>query len=61
MKRIVDKQMILSRGVTPEVRLNLLRKYNVRFLLLRRSDYDLFKILYPPTHLCLSLQRLTGM
>jgi len=42
-ERIVDKQMILSRGVTPEARLNLLRKYNVRFLLLRRSDYDLFK------------------
>jgi hypothetical protein len=42
-ERIVDKQMILSRGATPEVRLNLLRKYNVRFLLLRRSDYSLFK------------------
>jgi hypothetical protein len=42
-ERISDKQMILSRRAAPEVRLNLLRKYNVRFLLLRRSDYDLFK------------------
>ena len=42
-ERILDKQMILSRSVAPEVRLNLLKKYNIRFLLLRRSDYDLFK------------------
>ena len=42
-ERISDRQMILSRTAAPELRLNLLRKYNVRFLLLRRSDYDLFK------------------
>jgi len=42
-ERIVDKQMILSRTVAPELRLHLLKKYNIRFLLLRRSDYDLFK------------------
>ena len=42
-ERVSDRQMILSRRATPEVRLNLLMKYNVRFLLLRRSDYDLFK------------------
>jgi len=42
-ERVSDKQMILSRRASPEVRLHLLKKYNVRFLLLRRSDYDLFK------------------
>ena len=42
-ERISDKQMILSREVAPDGRLDLLKKYNVRFLLLRRSDYDLFK------------------
>jgi hypothetical protein len=42
-ERISAKQMILSRRAPSELRLNLLKKYNVRFLLLRRSDYDLFK------------------
>ena len=42
-ERISDKQTILSRRESSEARLHLLRKYNVRFLLLRRSDYDLFK------------------
>jgi hypothetical protein len=42
-ERISDKQRILSRRESSEARLNLLKKYNVRFLLLRRSDYDLFK------------------
>jgi hypothetical protein len=42
-ERISDKQMILSRRESTEVRLHLLKKYNVRFLVLRRSDYDLFK------------------
>ena len=44
-ERILDKQMILSRRESPEARLYLLKKYNVRFLLLRRSDYGLFKTL----------------
>jgi hypothetical protein len=42
-ERVSAKQMILSRRSASEVRLNLLKKYDVRFLLLRRSDYDLFK------------------
>jgi len=42
-ERISAKQMILSRRESSETRLHLLKKYNVRFLLLRRSDYDLFK------------------
>jgi hypothetical protein len=42
-ERIFDRQTILSRRAAPEVRLDLLKKYDVRFLLLRRSDYDLFK------------------
>lgn len=42
-ERVADRQMILSRRATPEVRLNLLMKYKAHFLLLRRSDYDLFK------------------
>ena len=42
-ERISAKQMILSRGESSDTRLHLLKKYNVRFLLLRRSDYDLFK------------------
>lgn len=42
-ERISDRKMILSRSATPEVRLSLLKKYNVHFLLLRRSDYSLFK------------------
>lgn len=42
-QRIADRKTILSRSGSPEVRLNLLKKYNVRFLLLRRSDYDLFR------------------
>jgi len=42
-ERISAKQMILSRRESSETRLHLLKKYKVRFLLLRRSDYDLFK------------------
>jgi hypothetical protein len=41
-ERISDNKTILSRRASPEVRLDLLKKYEVRFLLLRRSDYDLF-------------------
>ena len=60
-ERISDKQTILSRREVPEARLHLLKKYNVRFLLLRRSDYDLFKNLSQPTRLCLKLQRLADI
>jgi hypothetical protein len=42
-ERIEDRKTILSRRAAPEERLELLKKYDVRFLLLRRSDYDLFK------------------
>jgi hypothetical protein len=42
-ERISAKQMMLSRRESSDTRLQLLKKYNVRFLLLRRSDYDLFK------------------
>ena len=42
-ERISDRQTILSRRAPSAVRLDLLKKYNVQFLLLRRSDYDLFK------------------
>jgi hypothetical protein len=42
-ERISDRQTILSRRAAPDLRLDLLKKYDVRFLVLRRSDYDLFK------------------
>lgn len=42
-ERLSDRKTILSRSAAPDVRLDLLKKYHVRFLLLRGSDYDLFK------------------
>jgi len=41
-QRISDRQTIFSETASPEVKLELLRKYDVRFVVLQRVDRDLF-------------------
>lgn len=41
-ERITDGQTIFSNTASPKTKLDLLKKYNIRFLLLKRSDYDYF-------------------
>jgi hypothetical protein len=41
-ERITDTGMIFSKSTSAEDKLSLLRKYNVRFLLLQRDDIKLF-------------------
>ena len=41
-QRISDRQTIFSETTSPEVKLDLLKKYDVQFIVLQRADRDLF-------------------